>query len=290
MTAALLLAGQGAAQPPPPPAGAPPAARPAAAPAPTPRTPDGKPDLNGYWNTGPAPEDGPPAPAGGLARGPTTVDENGDYISPITLRNGDMSNLTNDGVISRRSTNNIPLYKPEFWEKVEDLDYNGNVTDPFNHCMPPSIPRMGTPRRIIQTPNEVLFFYAIGFQRNDYRAIPIGPRTVQPDRDGTWMGSPWAHWEGDTLVVETIGFNDQTWFGPQGYLHGYEMKVTEKFRREGNRLIYESIVEDPEYLQRPWVRDPVTLSLNTTPGFRMAEAPPCSDRDVKNQVGKQREM
>jgi hypothetical protein len=208
----------------------------------------------------------------------------------MNLRNGDISNLTNDGVIGRRSTNNLPLYKPQFWEKVEDLDYNGNVKDPFNSCMPPSVPRMGAPRRIVLMPSEVMLFYAIGFQRNDFRLVPIGPRTRQPDRDGSWMGDPVARWEGDTLVVETIGFNDATWFGPQGYFHSYEMKVTEKFRREGNRLTYESIVDDPEVLQRPWVRDPQSFTLITTPGYRLEDAPPCSDRNVKEQVGKQREM
>ncbi len=259
-------------------------AAPAGAAQATPRMPDGHPDLSGYW--------GPPGTAGGgaFATGALQPDANGDYISPMSLRNGDISNLTNDGVIARRSTDNLPLYKPQYWDKVEDLDYNGNQQDPFNSCMPPSVPRIGVPRRIILTPDEAHFFYAITFQRNDYRSIPIGPRTEQPDRDGTWMGSPVAHWDGDTLVVETIGFNDQTWFGPQGYVHGYDMKVTETFKREGDRLIYNSTVEDPEYLQRPWVRDPQVLSLITTPGYRMAEAPPCSDRNQKDQVGKQREM
>jgi hypothetical protein len=261
--------------------------RPAAAPQPpTPRSADGHPDLNGYWGPAAAPGAGP----GAFATGPSKPDEKGDYISPMTLRNGDISNLTNDGVIGRRSTDNLPLYKPQYWEKVQDLDYNGNVQDPFNSCMPPSVPRIGLPRRILQTPNEVHFFYSITFQRNDYRSIPVGPRTEQPDRDGTWMGTPVAHWDGETLVVETIGFTNDSWFGPQGYIHGYDMKVTESFRREGNRLIYNSTVEDPEYLQKPWVKDQQTLALITTPGYHMDESPPCSDRNIKEQVGKQREM
>lgn len=289
--AAIAIAGSAAnAQPP----ARPPAA---GAQAPTPRGPDGKPSLDGFWAAGgPAAaaegEGGPPPAAGRgpFATGPLTANEDGQYISPMNLRNGDISNLTNDGVIGRRATNNIPLYKPEFWEKVEDLDYNGNVADPFNHCMPPSVPRMGAPRRIVHLPNEVILFYAVQFQKNDFRIVPIGPRTRQPDRDGSWMGEPVGRWDGDTLVIETIGFNDQTWFAPQGYLHGYEMKVTETFRREGNRLVYQATVEDPEYLQKPWVKDPVTLNLNAASGVRLEEAPPCSDRDVKNQVGKQREM
>jgi len=268
-----------------------PPARPVASAAqvPTPRTADGKPDLNGFWGAGPAAGEGEGAP-GPFARGALSANAEGEFISPMNLRNGDISNLTNDGVIGRRSTNNLPLYKPQFWEKVEDLDYHGNQQDPFNSCMPPSVPRMGAPRRIVQTPTEIFLFYAIQFQRNDFRIVPIGARTRQPDRDGSWMGDPVARWDGDTLVIESIGFNPGSWFGPQGYLHGYEMKVTETLRRDGDRLIYNSTVDDPEYLQKPWQRDQVVLNRIATPGYRLEETPPCSDRDLEHQVGKQREM
>jgi hypothetical protein len=262
-----------------------PPVRPGAASA-TPRTADGHPDLSGYWGPPAAPAAGP-SPFGS---GPSAPDQTGAYIQPMNLRNGDISNLTNDGVIARRSTDNLPLYKPKYWDQVEDLDYNGNVKDPFNSCMPPGVPRIGAPRRIILTPNEVHFFYVVGFQRNDYRSVPIGPRTTQPDRDGAWSGEPVAHWEGDTLVVETIGFDESSWIGPQGYIHSYDMKVIERFTRKGDQLSYETTVEDPEYLQKPWVKDPQVLVPITTPGYRLAEAPPCSDRNIHEQVGKQREM
>jgi hypothetical protein len=206
------------------------------------------------------------------------------------VRNGDISNLTNDGVIARRGSDNIPLYKPEYWDRVLDLDYHGNLQDPFNSCMPPGVPRMGPPRRIVQLPAEVFFFHAIIFQRNDYRAVPIGERLQPVDPDGTWMGDPLARWDGDTLVVVTEAFNDQSWIAPQGYIHGYDMKVTEKFRRDGNKLYYDVTVEDPEYLQKPWVKETVVLNRITDPKYRMEESPPCSDRDNKNLVGKQREM
>src|SRR5262249_17963724 len=161
---------------------------------------------------------------------------------------------------------------------------------PFNSCMPPSVPRMGPPRRIVQTGDEVFFFYQITFQRNNFRNVPIGERTHPVDRDGTYPGDPIAHWEGTTLIVVTEGSNHQRWLGPQGYIHGYELKVTEKFRRDGDKLMYDVTVEDPEYLQKPWVRDTMTLTRIKTPNYRMEEAPPCSDRDNKNLVGKQREQ
>jgi hypothetical protein len=254
-----------------------PAAAPATA---TPRLADGHPDLNGYWSTG----------FGGLTSTPGPSDGGNSYQFTINVRNGDISNLTNDGVIGRRSTNNLPVYKPEYWDRVQELDYHGNLEDPFNSCMPPSVPRMGAPRRIVQMPDEMLLFYAITFQRNDYRSIPLAPRKHEVDRDGTYLGDPIGQWEGDTFVIVTEGFNDQSWIGPQGYIHGYDMKVTEKFRRDGDKLIYDVTVEDPEYLQKPWVRDTVTLQRIKEPNYRMEESPPCSDRDNKNLVGKQREM
>ena len=73
-------------------------------------------------------------------------------------------------------------------------NYNGNVEDPFNTCMPPGVGRMAAPRRIVQTAGELFFFHAIQFQRNDFRIVPIGPRATQPDRDGSYMGSPAARW------------------------------------------------------------------------------------------------
>jgi hypothetical protein len=244
-----------------------------------PRAADGHPDLSGYWSNG----------FGGLQT--TAAPPQGqNYTTVLPVRNGDISNLTNDGVIARRSTDNLPLYKPEYWSRVLEMDWNGNQEDPFNSCMPPSVPRMGPPRRIVQMGDEVFLFYAIIFQRNDYRDVPIGERKHPVDRDGTYLGDPAAHWEGDTLVVVTEGFNDQSWIGPQGYIHGYDMKVTERFHRDGDTLDYDVTVEDPEYLQRPWVFNTAHLKRINTPDYRMEESPPCSDRDNKNLVGKQREM
>jgi len=237
-------------------------------------------DFNGFWSSGPE-----------FALGGGKVDPNAQDLSVSPpLRNGDLSNLTNDGVIARRATNNLPLYKPEYWDKVVDLDYNGNLADPFNSCMPMSIPRMGPPRKILVQKDEVLLFYIVPFQRNDFRIVPFGPRKHPVSRDGTWMGDSVARWDGPDLVIETEGFNAESWFGPQGYFHGYEMKVTERFTPKGNTISYQATVEDPEFLQKPWQMDPITLSRSKSPDVRLEESPPCSERDNKNLVGKQREM
>jgi len=269
-----------------------------------------RPDLNGYWvgggPVGIAPPTAAPGPGregapGGREAGPAAGPPGGlfgglpsgpnDLAIAAPLRNGDISNLTNDGVIARRSGNNLPVYKPEFWDKVLDEDWNGNLRDPFNSCMPMGIVRMGPPVRIVQLPDEVFFFYAVPFQRNEYRAIPIAnARNHKIDIDGTPLGDPLAHWEGDTLVIETEGLNDQTWIGPEGYIHGYDMKVTERFRREGEQLIFDVTVNDPEYLARPFVLPTRRLNRNPNRDFRMEDPPPCSERDAAHMEGKNREM
>jgi hypothetical protein len=255
-------------------------AKPAQASAATPKSADGHPDLTGFWVDAKGGFPGFPLPPNG-----------GDpAVFKVPLRNGDISNLTNDNVLARRANDNLPAYKPEYWDKVVELDHNGNKLDPFIHCLPIAPPRLGPPAQIIQMQYQVLFFYRVPFERNDFRIIPIGPRTHPLDPDGTWTGDPVAHWDGDTLVVVTEGFNDQSWIDSEGYLHGYNLKTIESFKRVGDTLTYNVTVEDPDYLQKPWVLDTQTLIPIRKPDFRLEDSPPCSDRDSEHQVGTQREL
>jgi hypothetical protein len=93
------------------------------------------------------------------------------------------------------------------------------------------------------------------------------------------MGSSRARWEGHTLVIESIGFSDETWLHKNGYIHGFNMKVTEKLTRRGNLLIWEATVEDPEFLEQPWVMTPMIRQLNTDPNAFLPEALPCLERE-----------
>jgi hypothetical protein len=249
---------------------------------PTPKTAEGHVDFTGFWAD--------PFGFMGFPMGPPPGNASEAGILKVPLRNGDISNLTNDNVLARRADDNLPLYKPQFWVKVEELDHNGNKMDPFVRCLPIAPPRIGPPAEIIQLPTQVIFFYRIPFNRNDFRIIPIGPRTHPLDEDGTWTGDPIASWDGDTLVVVTEGFNDQSWIDAQGYLHGYNLKTTERFQRVGDTLAYSVTVEDPEYLQKPWSLKPQTLVSVKTPNFRLEDSPPCVEHDIDHQVGTQREL
>ena len=77
------------------------------------------------------------------------------------------------------------------------------------------------------------------------------------------MGVTVGRWEGDTLVLDSVGFIDTTWIGRGGFFHSSEMKVVEKFTRQGDALLYDVTIEDPEVLLEPWVFPTRTVRRNT---------------------------
>ena len=78
------------------------------------------------------------------------------------------------------------------------------------------------------------------------------------------MGVTAGRWEGDTLVLDSIGFIDTTWIGRGGFFHSGEMHVVEKFTRQGDTLLYDVTIEDPEVLLEPWVFPTRVIRRNTT--------------------------
>jgi hypothetical protein len=113
------------------------------------------------------------------------------------------------------------------------------------------------------------------------RMIPTDgrPHNITNVAYETWNGDSVGHWEGDTLVIETIGFTDASWLGKSGMLHGFNMKVTERLTRDGNKLRWEATVEDPDWLVQPWKLAPVTRNLATTADATLYEPLPCDDID-----------
>jgi hypothetical protein len=248
----------------------------------TPRTPDGKPDLNGMWNGATLHVAHPVVEQGKKL-------ENGDYSQRFESRRCDPTQTGTDGVGCFEETNettdfefiarfdpNRPLYKPEYWEKVQDLDYNTNTKDPVFTCLPRGVPRMGAPTQIVQTPKYVVFFYG-----GQFRIIPTDGRGHDPVRakDISYFGDPVGRWDGDTLVVESIGFNDESWLASGGMFHSYDMKVTERLRREGNIIHYQATVEDPTVLLQPWVMNLKELELNPDAKAYVQEGDQCYQPD-----------
>jgi len=229
----------------------------------TPRTPDGHLDLSGLW-TGSAVGIAPSIPA---------------------TRDDDIENVERDNSLVRRMGTSKPLYKPQYWETVKKLNLESNTADPGFNCMPPGVPRSGPPAQIVQTTDQLIFLYlgvggATAFPAT-YRVIPIDgrPHTKLDDLDRTWYGESIGHWEGDTMVIDSIGFNNSSWLDTGGYFHSKNLHVIEKITRNGNTLTWQVTSDDPDVLLKPWVWEPRTVRLNPDPAAVLPESLPCSERD-----------
>jgi hypothetical protein len=136
---------------------------------------------------------------------------------------------------------------------AERRDNNGKE-DPEGFCMPPGFPRVNGvpfPQKIMQGPGAIVILYET---RTTFRQIFLDSHhTLPADPQPTWMGYSRGRWEGDTLVVETTGFNDKTWLDDAGHPHSEQMKVTERFRRPAfGRLLVEITIDDPRTYAKPW--------------------------------------
>ncbi|MEO8465007.1 MAG: hypothetical protein ABI640_06670 [Gammaproteobacteria bacterium] len=228
----------------------------------TPRLASGKPDLSGSWGTAGGGQQGV---AGGMFRRCTP-------FQPVCM---EWTNQSQDFVFMApsRLDPNHPLYKPEYWDKVQALDQWTNRDDPVMTCLPLGIPRHGPPARIFQTADDITMFYRGGVDGGggypDFRMIPLDGKPHDPQRalQYTYMGYTVGRWEADTLVLDSVGFTDETWLGRGGLFHSDKMRVVEKFTRNGNDMLYEVTVEDPVVLAKPWVMNPRTLRLMSRPAI-----------------------
>jgi hypothetical protein len=254
---------------------------------PTPRTPDGHPDLSGMWIGG----------GGGGGGNQVKPDEKGNIVQLTRARLCHQTqidagechpgvNAERDAGINQRPANQ-PMYKPEFWEQVQHLDREGIQLDPAFHCKPNGVPRMGPPQKIVQTATELIFLYQ---NANTFRIIPIDGRPHDPikSQDTTWYGDAVGKWDGTTMIIDIVGFNDESWLGWPGWLHSNNMHVVEKFTRNGNTLTWEAIVDDPDTLLEPFKMDPRTLRLNPDPKASFIEDLPCEERDTVHIVTHER--
>jgi len=135
--------------------------------------------------------------------------------------------------------------------------------------------------KIIQTPTLIVMLF------NDltYRQIYLDGRPLEADPNPDWMGYSVGHWDGDTLVIESGGFNDKTWLDGDGHPHTEALHVTERLRRpDFGHLEMERTLVDPKALAQPWVI-PIKLELNADTEqleYVCAE----NERDRSHLVGK----
>jgi len=178
-----------------------------------PRLPDGKPDLQGIWQSdGKAAADVQPFVEGG----------------PIP-------------------------YKPGADAKKRENFTNRAKADPLNSCFMPGVPRimyLEYPYQIFQTKDHIAITYEWS---SVFRLIYTTTRASPHPGVDSWMGDSRGHWEGDTLVVEVIGSNDRSWLDQAGNYHSDKMRVTERYTlADADTIRYEATITDPEIFTRPW--------------------------------------
>jgi hypothetical protein len=192
---------------------------------PTPRLPDGKPDLGGFkgaWN---------PRTIANIAG----VGRQGPGRSPIEK---------------------LPEVKFLPWAQkyYDEAQENLAKDDPEARCLPPGIPRMYAtpfPFQILQLENRVVFLFEGG--THIYRVVPLDGRKHSEDPNPTYLGEPIGWWEEDTLVVDTIGFNERSWLDQDGHPHSEKLHTIERFTRTDERTLhYQVTIDDPGAYAEPW--------------------------------------
>ena len=142
-------------------------------------------------------------------------------------------------------------YLPAALAKRDENRAGWPKTDPEAKCYMPGIPRatyMPFPFRIVQGDGDFLFVYEFASAN---RIVHMSNHEEPPV--DSWMGWSNGRWEGDTLVIEVTGNNDQTWFDRAGNHHGAMLKVTERYTlMDPNHIQYEATIEDPETFSQPW--------------------------------------
>ncbi len=223
----------------------------------TPRASDGHPDLSGTWDNGAGIDFVAPVHIG------ASICVRGCAQNPQPSQRGDR-----------------PTYRREFVASVKDLEERQVQEDTVLRCFAPGVPRIGPPDKIVQTPNEIVFLYD-DYAGNFFRIVPVDGRPHRTDVEPGFLGDAIGWWEDDTLVVESINFNDQTWLTDDGSFHTTNLRVIERIRRDGETLEWLATAYDPEVLQEPWQLRPRIAHLTDQ---EIVEAPPCIERDLDQMV------
>jgi len=244
----------------------------------TPRTKDGHPDFSGFYNWGVDHYVGDAtSQTGGNIVSRT---ENGSIFLLYGGLGGGGEDAAAGGGAPRAditcATCDNPPYKPEYMRQVQaiaDTQFgNASPLDPQYDCKPLGIPR-GALRgsndpamQIVQNADVVAFLYE-DRPGPYFRLVYIDGRPHPDNLDESFYGDSIGHWEGDTLVVDVVGLNDETWLGsgtigPRlAMMHSNKEHVIERWTRNGDTLTYQATVEDPVMFTKPWVMNPRTTQI-----------------------------
>jgi hypothetical protein len=219
-----------------------------------PRASDGKPDLTGVWQGGSTQRGSWEQANGGVGVGGSGRDPS----APAALS-------SNDRPAGREGA----PYQPWAAQKVLEAFNRRGIDDPTAQCLPAGLPRtvmLGLfPQQIVQTPTQIVMLYEY---MNVFRVIPLNAKHPD-DIIPSYLGNSVGRWEGDTLVVDVIGFNDKTWLAGTGPFHSDALHITERFTRvDKDQIDYQVTMEDPNVLTKPWT---LRSTLMLREGTRLEE-------------------
>lgn len=236
----------------------------------TPRMANDKPDLSGIWSSRVAGGGGGQRGAGARAQGVPPLPPDGIPIATF-------------GNAGRGFKDDLP-FQPWAADLMKKRNADNSKDNPDAHCLPMGFMQFHNhpePRKMIQSPGLLVIIYEAN---HGLRQIFTDGRKL-PNKDDVepwYYGYSVGHWEGDTLVVETTGFNDGQWLDVRGSPMTDAAKVTERFRRPNyGSLEIEITVDDPKAYTKPWT---VKVNQRIMPDTELIEFI-CEDRDATHYVG-----
>jgi hypothetical protein len=243
--------------------------------APPPRTPDGKPDFSGLWE--------PARGQGGRGRGGESM--NGTKPLPFAIPSSpDDPPVAQFFNIGAGFKEGLPFTSWATQLRAQRKGDN-NKDNPDAACLPLGLTQLHMhpqPRKIMQTPRAIVILYEAN---GNVRQILTDGRRLPNSNDVTpwWYGYSVAHWDGDTLVVETTGFRDDVWLDVEGSPLTSSGKMIERWRRPKFGLMQIDItIEDPKAYTKPFT---VRVNHQLMPDTELMEFV-CEERDATHYVGK----
>lgn len=183
-------------------------------------------------------------------------------LSGVWLRRGGTGNV---GTLLPKGET-MPLLP----EAKKIMEAHRNADDPQANCLPANTPPRSTPYpfRIVTTPTHVFMLYEA---MHEFRQVFMDGRKHPPadELENNWHGHSIGWWERDTLVVDTVGFNDRTWFDNNGHPHSEKMHTVERYTRTNlGTLAIEITVDDPVMYSKPFT---LRTEANLMPGAELME-------------------
>ncbi|MBV8842103.1 MAG: hypothetical protein JO307_04755 [Bryobacterales bacterium] len=210
---------------------------------------------------------------------------------PSLLQNTSKVRMNSEGILANlNDSEKVAPFQP--WAKglYEYRQRNLLRDDPMASCLPPGGPRQFQAPyglQIVEQPERQRVFVMSGGGNRNWRLIWLDGRPLPKPDEGvaSYFGNSVGKWDGDTLVVDAIGYNERFWFSNGGLPHTENLKLNEKISRpDSNTLKYEVTIDDPGAYTRPWTS---ALTLQWVPNQELEEYF-CDDnnKDMERQAAK----